>query len=295
MSAMEKHAPFFDQDHAPLRAFYPDAPARLRHLLAGHEAFALGALGNLAARLPETALEWNSGDLGIEQDPTTTPGNGLSAEETVRRIETCDSWIVMKNVEQDARYGALLRAALEEIEPTVRPATGPIHAPQGYIFVSSRGAVTPFHMDPEHNILMQIAGVKTMAVYDRAILDDIAPEHHEGFHTGLGHRNLPFDPGFEAHAQTVTLEPGAAIYVPVKAPHRVTNGPGVSISFSITWRSRRSVREADLHRANHLIRQRGGNPPRAGERPARDAAAVLALRASEKILRASEKISRSRR
>ncbi|MEZ5892338.1 MAG: hypothetical protein R3C58_04235 [Parvularculaceae bacterium] len=32
-------------------------------------------------------------------------------------------------------------------------------------FRLSPGAVTPFHMDPEHNILLQIAGEKTFTIY----------------------------------------------------------------------------------------------------------------------------------
>src|SRR3546814_7623125 len=44
--------------------------------------------------------------------------------------------------------------------------------------------------------------------------------------------------------------PGEALLVPVKAPHFVQNGPAVSISFSITWRSERSVAEGELHSLN---------------------------------------------
>ena len=37
--------------------------------------------------------------------------------------------------------------------------------PQGFIFVSSPDAVTPYHFDPEHNILLQLRGTKAMTLF----------------------------------------------------------------------------------------------------------------------------------
>ena len=36
---------------------------------------------------------------------------------------------------------------------------------QGFIFVSSPNSVTPYHFDPEHNILLQIRGSKVMTQF----------------------------------------------------------------------------------------------------------------------------------
>lgn len=287
MNTPRQTSVIFDRPGDALETAYPDHTARLAHRLADDQSdaglFSIDQLARLATRLPDTSLEWNRGDLSIEQDPHGAPANGLTAEETIRQIGACQSWIVMKNVEQDGLYGDLLRRALAEIDPLTRRITGPMHAPQAYIFVSSRDAVTPFHMDPEHNILMQIRGEKTMTVYARSVLGAIAPEHHEAFHAGTGHRNLPYDPSFEAAAQSVHLAAGDAVYVPVKAPHRVTNGKDISISFSVTWRSRMSVNEADLYRLNRQMRRRGGHPPMPGTHRARDRAALAAFRIGTKL------------
>src|SRR3546814_15764871 len=70
--------------------------------------------------------------------------------------------------------------------------------------------------------------------------ETLVPAHQsECFHRG-GHRNLQWDDGFLAKGEAVRLMPGEALLVPVKAPHFVQNGPAVSISFSIPWRSGRS-------------------------------------------------------
>ena len=121
-----------------------------------------------------------------------------------------------------------------------------------------------------------------MTIYktDKGVISD---EHHERYHVGKAHRNLPHRPDFDAFAETFDLEPGDAVYVPVKAPHWVKNGPSPSVSFSITWRSAASDAEARLRIANHYVRRLGGRPPSPGDRPARDAAAILAQRVIWKI------------
>ena len=62
-------------------------------------------------------------------------------------------------------YAELERFIEAEIEPLVARSTGAMLKREAFIFVSSPGAVTPFHIDPEHNILLQIEGRKTMNVY----------------------------------------------------------------------------------------------------------------------------------
>ncbi len=260
---------------------YPAAPVRLRHHLAAHPLFAMDRLIALARALPADRIEYNSGDLPIGQDPDRTPMNGLSPEETLRRIAENKSWLVLKNIERDPDYAALLHGCLDALAPIAAKATGAMHKRAGFIFISSPGAVTPFHMDPEHNILMQIAGAKTFRIFPaRATVSD---EQHEAFHRAGAHRNLPYRDEFEDGADIFALSPGDALYAPVKAPHWVRVGPEVSISLSVTWRSEASDAEAALRRANGWLRARGFAPPAPGALPLRDRAAVLSARLAARI------------
>ena len=236
---------------------YPHAPARLSHALSGHPLFALGRLARLAEALPADRLEYNRGDLGLSQDPEATPANGLTAAETVRTIEENGSWMVMKNVERDPDYAGLMADCLDALEDVTRPATGPRHLAEAFVFLSSPGSTTPFHMDPEHNVLCQLRGTKVMAVYPRDGL--VGQEAHEAFALGA-HRNLRHEARFDAASETFELGPGDALHVPLLAPHWVRNGDAVSVSFSITWRSALSVAEGDTHRANAWLRARGLRP-----------------------------------
>jgi len=264
-------------------AAYPHKHQRLTHNLVGHPLLTREAIAALAERHPQDRMEYNLGTLPLGIRPEDTPSNGLSAAETIRTIDENKSWVVIKNVERDPAYAALLDALLGELEPIVAKATGPMAHREGFIFFSSPGSITPFHMDPEHNILMQIEGEKIMSIFPAADQGLVPPEQSEAFHAGA-HRNLHWDEDFRFKGDPVHLQSGEAVLVPVKAPHFVQNGEGVSISFSITWRSERSVAEGELHSFNRLLRGRGLPLLTIGTRPEAQKLARLGYRVMRKII-----------
>ncbi|AJR24282.1 MULTISPECIES: cupin-like domain-containing protein [Sphingobium] len=281
VSAIEA-AVFPEEARAAFAAAYPDRAAKLSHGLAGHALLTLEALAGLAERMPAASVEYNLGKLPLGVRAEDTPSNGLTLGETIRTIETNGSWAVLKNVERDADYGALLDRALAELAPLVERETGPMLHREAFIFLSSPGSVTPFHMDPEHNILLQIRGEKTMTVFPAGDEELVPAVQSEAFHAG-GHRNLDWRDGFRERGMAVTLLPGDAIHVPVKAPHFVENGPVVSVSLSVTWRSERSVAEGELHSLNALLRRRGLPVGRIGARPEAQGARRIAYRIMRKL------------
>lgn len=260
-------------------AGYPGAPAPVRHALHDHALFSLEALAALAERLPASHVEHNLGNLAVDQRPDTIRQAALSPGEIVRTIADNGCWMVLKKVDVDPAYAALIDACLAEVAPVAVPATGEYRRREAFIFLSAPGSVTPFHMDPEHNILLQIAGSKTMTVYPAGDPTIVPQRVHEAFHRGGAHRNMRHDPAFDAKATAFSMQPGDAVYVPVKAPHWVQNGPTPSISFSITWRSRMSDGEARLHRVNQRIRSLGIDPAAPGAAPVADAAKIAGHRA----------------
>ena len=132
----------------------------MRHCLTDHALLQLPRLIELATVLPESSVEYNQADLPIEQEYLATPRNGLTIDQTIRQIEECHSWMVLKNVERNPPYKALLDECLEEIAPHVRTMSPQLENREAFVFVSSPQAVTPYHCDPEHNFLLQIRGDK---------------------------------------------------------------------------------------------------------------------------------------
>jgi hypothetical protein len=275
---------FSDAAIRRLVAAYPEQPVLLPHGLAGHPLFELEALAQLGARMREKDVEYNRGDLPVGIDGAAVPSNGLSIAETIRGIERNGSWMVLKFVEQDPTYRDLLHDTLAEVRPAVLEATGEMLKLEGFIFVSSPNAVTPFHFDPEHNILCQIRGSKTFTVFpagDETVAHGI---EHERYHAG-GHRNLPWRDNLAPKGVDLRMDPGDAVYVPVKAPHYVRNGPAPSVSFSITWRSEWSYAESAARGMNQLLRKAGLNPREPGRFPQQNHAKSLAFRAISKARR----------
>ena len=98
LSPASATTPLLDLDDGAFQESFCRRAFRVRHRLTGHPLFELPRLVKLATALPPASVEYNAGDIPMALDPRQTPHTGLSVEETVRRIEECRSWMVLKNV-----------------------------------------------------------------------------------------------------------------------------------------------------------------------------------------------------
>ncbi len=270
-------------DIARFEAIYPEASGKITHNLANHPMFTLEALIELSGRMREKDVEYNRGDLPLGINFEAVPTNGLSIADTIRRIEENGSWMVLKFVEQDMAYRELLEATLAELDPSIRARTGPMLKQEAFIFISSPNSVTPLHFDPEHNVLLQLRGTKSMTVFAADDEQIAPPVAHERLHSGEGHRNLVWNEDYAARGTRFDLIPGDGMHVPVMAPHWVQNGPDVSISFSVTWRSAYSFAEAEARGMNAILRRAGFNPASPKRYPAHNIAKSVGFRAIRRL------------
>ncbi|HUQ68446.1 MAG TPA: transcription factor, partial [Planctomycetaceae bacterium] len=164
-------------------------PFLIRHRLCEHPLFDLDRVLDLAKTLPEKHIEYNAGTLPVNQDQALTPRNGLSVADTIRRIRECQSWLVLKWVEHDPEYRALLEQCLDEVRPHSEPLAPGMRQPQAFLFITSPGSVTPYHMDPEHNFLLQVRGSKTVRQFDGLDRTILSHEELERFY-GSRVRNM---------------------------------------------------------------------------------------------------------
>ncbi|NBC35659.1 transcriptional regulator [Novosphingobium sp. FSY-8] len=255
---------------------YPETPHKLIHQLDHHPLLDLDALAALAESLPTTSVEYNKADLPIGIDGKPDP-TGIPIGDTIRRIEQTGSWAALKNIEQVPAYADLLHSLLEELRPQIEAKTGKMLKTQGFIFITSPNGVTPYHFDPEHNILLQIRGSKVMTQFpaDDAFYAPLSV--HESYHTG-GPRELKWTEDMHKGGTEFPLQAGEALFVPVMAPHFVRNGPEASVSLSITWRSEWSFAEADAHAFNSVLRRVGLDPERPGRWPAQNTVKAMGWR-----------------
>ena len=124
------------------------------------------------------------------------------------------------------------------------------------LFVSSPYAVTPYHIDHTWNFLLQIAGSKTVHLFDPGDPSVLTQQEKEAWYVQRGKIEQ------RANAQGIAydLDPGEGVHHPVNAPHWVQNGPKVSISLSLGICLGDATRDAKVHQANYVLRQIGLRP-----------------------------------
>jgi hypothetical protein len=261
-----------------LEAGFGRAPFRVGHELADHPLLELDRIAELADALPAAQVEHNLGAVPELLPGGVAPRLDASPGEIARGIHENGCWMVLKLIETDPSYRALLHELLDQVAPSVPD--GPMLRREGFIFLSAPDTTTPAHVDPEHNFLLQIEGTKTMVV--GAFPDARSEQLELERHYGGGHRNMA---AMFASPNEFVLEPGDGVYVPVHAPHLVRNGPATSISLSITWRTPATEVAEKAHVANARLRRLGLSPAAPGRRPAADRAKAIAARSVQGLHR----------
>ena len=272
---------FLDIDAETFRTHFDRKPFLFRHHIADHPLFRLTRLAELARTLPPSIVEYNAGKIPVSlPDWENTPYTGLSAEETVRRIEECGSWIVLKRAEAAPDCLQLLNEVLDEIEPLSEPIEPGMCEREGAVFVTSPSSVTPYHMDHEINFLLQIRGSKTVSVFsasDREVLSELELEKH--FSGPAIHRNMVFHERYQERATVFELKAGYGLHIPTTDPHWIKNGDQVSVSFSAAFKTRASLHRGAVYRLNGQMRSVGLRPAPYGKGSFRDAIKYQASRA----------------
>lgn len=268
---------FSPEMHEVFAANYPERAHRLVHQLGTPELFSLEGVARLAEALPDPSVHFNHCDLplGVDKLPSR-PDQPIG--ETIRNIATSGCWFVLQRIEQVPEYAEFLKELWDELRPFIEPRTGEMLKLQGFVLVTSPNGVAPYHFDPEHNILLQIHGSKVMTQFPPGDTRYATDVEHEVYHR-TGHNILTWSEELRDGAMEFELKPGDGVYVPVKAPHFVVNGPEVSISLSVTWQSEWVFAETDAHYFNSVLRRFGVTPKSTGRWPDNNLAKAYGWRA----------------
>ena len=258
MSTTGTSGQLLDIDERDFARWFSERAFAVRHDLASHPLLTLDAMAELADRLPLKSIERHRADL-----PLLSPGKPPELEgppsETVRDLESGNSWMVMWYIEQVPEYRSLLNECLDQVERHVGTRHGGMRYRKAYLFLSAPGATTPAHFDPEQNLLLQIRGTKDFSVGRFESPADQQTELDRYFDGG--HRNLDRMPQLE---ETFHMEPGDGVYVPPFMPHWVHVGTKASISLSITFRTRASLEMEHVSHFNAGMRRLHISPIRRG-------------------------------
>jgi hypothetical protein len=260
--------------HVDPATFNPWKIQAVTHALSDHPLLEIGALVELGRRQQERKLvrthsaEATAGT-SFADAPNLHP-NPKDAAGTLADIARAKAWMSLLNVQTDPIYRRLVDEILDEVRPAVDRRDPGMCYRAGWIFVSSPGAVTPFHMDHEHNFILQIRGKKrlyTWDPFDRVVVSERAQEL---FHDQHSRELVVWNEAWRERARVFELEPGLGGYMPSTTPHLVENGDEPSVTISFTYYTDATRQRELLYRGNAALRRIGLDPTPVGTSPGRD-------------------------
>ncbi len=279
--------------HAEERLFsglFNQVSFEFSHNLSDHPLFELPRLLEFVKRLPRSELYYDAGVQRIDQRWDRTPPCEMSIDQLIERITDAGAWIIIRRVNQDPEYGAIMERCLDEAQSLIgKDLRNQIKLRDSIIFITSPNRISTYHIDRECSLLLQIHGEKEISVFRKDDREVLPEEEIERFWT-VDHNAAIYKEEYQDRATVYDLKPGQGIHIPVNAPHWVQNKDNISISLNVNFQYHDSFL-ANIYRANYYIRKLGLRPTAPGRSKLRDAlksstmAAVLPLRKAIRSLR----------
>jgi hypothetical protein len=268
--ALEKlrhSSPCIDVDPAEFAVNFNRASFELGHSLSSEPLFQLPALMDLAERMLKTRpldLHYDMGNIRIDQRWDEAPEKPFSPKEALGRIENCGAWFIFKATQLDPEYKVFLDRGLGYIKDLVgERINSQILVEDALVFVTSPKRISSYHIDRECNFLLQIRGTKTIHIFDRENREVLPEVEIERF-WAVDHNAAIYKPHLQDHAKSYKMRPGMGVHIPVNCPHWLENDDNVSVSLSLNFQFKDSMR-ANSYRANYILRKLGLNPTPPGK------------------------------
>jgi hypothetical protein len=258
------------QDSASKQLFekeYDRTAFEFAHTMHQSESFSFAAILDLAHRVTSRPNRYY-----IEENDTT-PGRGWSTGalrkslvEYLEDIAEEHTLVMLKRVHEEPEYKQILDQCVSELsEATGIDIQRVYRDPLMTILITSPRRVTPYHIDAEANLLLQMHGSKSVYIFDGNDREIQPAEELERYWTG-DIKAPQYKQELQERATEYLLAPGVGVSNPVTFPHWVQNGNEVSISASINFK-RVTDNTADAYRINWRLRKLGLRPTEPGKAP----------------------------
>jgi len=274
--------------------FDPWKVTPVRHRITEHPLLQINQLVQLSSRLAKYGrIRTHSSDAyagtAFNHAPMLYP-NQRSPEETLANIASAKAWMSLLNVQTDDVYRGLVDQILDDLKPAIDRVDPGMTYRGGWIFVTSPSTVTPFHMDKEHNFIMQIKGHKRLYVWEPDDVEAVSEEARDLFHFNHSRDLVNWREELRSRAHVFDLEPGMGAYMPSTAPHLVENGDGPSVTVSFTYYTDATRRDSRLHAMHQRMRGWGMQPGPVGTRLVLDGVLDAGFRGARLMRRAVDAV-----
>lgn len=263
------------------RDHFDQVPFLLAHNLSDHPLFELARLVKLAQLVKGDSnnVVYDAGEVRVEDRWNQRPPKQYTLEEAMERIDCTGAWVILKHAEQDPEYKALMETIMSDIQrmskKNLRKTTKNLEA---QIMLTSPGRITPYHLDNECNVLLQIKGEKDIYIFDQADREVLTEVELERFWVGDWNAG-EYKMRCQQRARAFHLAPGEAVHIPVNAPHWVRNDANISISLSINFEWKNEL-VPNVYRANFFLRRLGVQPKPPGQSRVSDSLKRTAIAAA---------------
>ena len=186
----------------------------------------------------------------------------------------------------DPAHAAALQRFVARVVAEVPEAGRCVSGPLIALFLSTPGAVAPFHADCEHNFLFQVVGDKHIHFWDRDDHALLPPLARERLACEEEHVLDTYRPEIEAQSTVFHLTPDVGVYHPPMAPHWVDTGrSGWSLSYAVSFETPSVDRLRLVHKLNRQLRRLGVQPGEVGHNALVDGVKHMAGRSLRQLKR----------
>jgi hypothetical protein len=243
---------------------------RFRHGLKDHPLFELPSLVELARRPFHHETYWSNGKVNTNDPWAVNRDARLSLVDTIANIGDNNSLAILKHVEQDPVYGPVLQEFLARVVAlSGEKMRQEVMLGEVLILIASPNRLTSYHMDAECNFLVQVAGSKTLWVYNHTDPTLVSHEEREQYHRGNAN-SIVYQESRQSEATAYELQAGHGVHIPVFAPHWARNHDNISIALSVNYELRPMLAEKRIYQVNSLLRKLGVAPTAPGTASWRD-------------------------
>jgi hypothetical protein len=246
--------------------FRPWAVSPVTHKISEHPLLQIDQLIELAKRLENQGrIRSHTNDVeagtSFGDAPDLHPVKG-SLVQTMEHIEQARAWMSLLNVQTDPTYRQLVDDVLGSVRPMVEVKDPGMSYLGAWIFVSSPRTITPFHIDKEHNFILQISGQKTVYVWEPDDVQVVSARARDRFHSRHSRDLVVWREEFRKSSHCFKLGPGQGAYMPSTSPHLVEVGDEPSITISFTYYTDSTRRDSLVHKTRGRLAEFGvGIPP----------------------------------
>lgn len=207
---------------------------------------------------------YDAGLIEVEDRWDRRPPKQVTLEEAMERIDSAGAWVILKHAESDPDYKTLMERIMSDIQRlSGRDLRKEAKNSEVQIMLTSPGRITPYHIDNECNVLLQIKGEKDIFIFDQTDREILTEAELERFWIGDWNAG-EYKVRCQDRARVFRLAPGKAVHIPVNAPHWVKNDANISISLSVNFEWRNEL-IPNVYRANFFLRKLGIQPRPPGQ------------------------------